>query len=39
MEQVKGPRPSLPAGAWFPVEDGKVDPADPPLLAFEDIAA
>jgi tetratricopeptide (TPR) repeat protein len=38
LDQVKGPKPPLPASMVFPVEDGGVDPANPPLLAFEDIA-
>jgi tetratricopeptide (TPR) repeat protein len=38
LDQVKGPRPPLPESALFPVETVKVDPANPPLLAFEDIA-
>ena len=38
LDQVKGPRPPLPESALFPVETMKIDPANPPLLAFEDIA-
>jgi tetratricopeptide (TPR) repeat protein len=38
MDQIKGPLPPLPAAALFPVEEPKIDPANPPLLAFEDIA-
>jgi tetratricopeptide (TPR) repeat protein len=38
LEQSKQPIPALPAGVLFPVEEAKIDPANPPLLAFEDIA-
>ena len=38
LDQVKGPRPPLPDFALFPVETFKIDPANAPLLAFEDIA-
>jgi tetratricopeptide (TPR) repeat protein len=38
LDTSKQPLRSFPAGVLFPVEDGKVDPANPPLLAFEDIA-
>ncbi len=38
LTQTKGPMPPLPAGTLFPVAEPKVDPANPPLLAFEDIA-
>jgi hypothetical protein len=38
LEQVKGPRPPLPSHVLFEVEEPKIDPAHPPLLAFEDIA-
>ena len=38
LDQVKGPRPPLPDFALFPVETFQVDAANPPLLAFEDIA-
>ena len=38
VEQTKGPPPPVPRTAVFPVEDVQVDPANPPLLAFEDIA-
>jgi tetratricopeptide (TPR) repeat protein len=38
MDRIKGPLPGLPKSALFPVEEPKIDPANPPLLAFEDIA-
>lgn len=38
MDQSKEPIPPLPAGTLFEQEQAKVDPAHPPLLAFEDIA-
>jgi len=38
IDQVKGPPPPIPAGMQFPVEDGKVDPNNPPALGFEEIA-
>src|SRR5215471_1497625 len=38
LEQSKQPMPPLPAGVLFPIEEAHVDPANPPLLAFEDIA-
>ena len=38
MDRIKGPLPALPKSALFPVEEPKIDPANPPLLAFEDIA-
>jgi tetratricopeptide (TPR) repeat protein len=38
LDQVKGPLPPLPASSLFPVAETPVDPANPPLLAFEDIA-
>jgi tetratricopeptide (TPR) repeat protein len=38
LDQVKGPRPPLPESAIFPLETAMVDPANPPLLGFEDIA-
>ena len=37
-ERMKGPLPALPPGTLFPVEELKIDPANPPLLAFEDMA-
>ncbi len=39
LDQIRGPRPPLPETALFPVQTPKIDPANPPLLAFEDIAA
>jgi tetratricopeptide (TPR) repeat protein len=38
LDQIKGPLPPLTQGALFPVEEPRIDPANPPLLAFEDIA-
>lgn len=38
LQEVKGPRPPLPPGTLFPVADANIDPASPPLLAFEDMA-
>jgi tetratricopeptide (TPR) repeat protein len=38
LDQSKQPVPTLPAGVLFPVDEPKIDPANPPLLAFEDIA-
>ena len=38
LQQVKGPKPPFPAGTLFPVAEAKIDPANPPLLDFEDIA-
>jgi tetratricopeptide (TPR) repeat protein len=38
LGQVSGPRPPLPESALFPVETARIDSANPPLLAFEDIA-
>ncbi|HEY1342265.1 MAG TPA: FG-GAP-like repeat-containing protein, partial [Bryobacteraceae bacterium] len=38
LEQTKGPRPPLPANVIFPAAEPKIDPANPPLLAFEDMA-
>ncbi len=38
LDQIKGPLPPLPTASLFPVQHPKVDPANPPLLAFEDIA-
>jgi tetratricopeptide (TPR) repeat protein len=37
VNHFKGPRQPLPAGVLFPVEEPRINPADPPLLAFEDI--
>src|SRR5579884_1055698 len=36
LDQIRGPRPPLPETALFPVQTPKIDPANPPLLAFED---
>jgi len=38
LDLVKGPRPPLTEGTLFPLETARVDPANPPLLEFEDIA-
>jgi tetratricopeptide (TPR) repeat protein len=38
LEQSKEPLRSFPPGVLFPIEETKVDPKNPPLLAFEDIA-
>jgi tetratricopeptide (TPR) repeat protein len=38
LENSKEPLRSFPQGVLFPVEDGGVDPKNPPNLAFEDIA-
>jgi tetratricopeptide (TPR) repeat protein len=38
LDQVKGPVPGFPQGTIFPKEEPKIDPANPPLLAFEDVA-
>src|SRR5260370_19604482 len=38
LDQIKGTPPPLPESVLFPVEESKVDPANPPLLVFEDIA-
>ena len=38
MDRLPGPAPAVPAGMLFPVEEPVIDPAHPPLLAFEDIA-
>ena len=38
LQQVKGPKPPFPAGLLFPVSTPEIDPANPPLLAFEDMA-
>ena len=39
LSQIEGPRPPLPDFALFPLDTHPVDPANAPLLAFEDIAA
>src|SRR5713226_264714 len=38
LGQIEGPRPPLPDFALFPLDTHPVDPANAPLLAFEDIA-
>ncbi len=38
IEQLPGPPPPMPASVQFPVDEPAVDPANPPQLAFEDIA-
>jgi tetratricopeptide (TPR) repeat protein len=38
LDRIPPPLPPLPTANLFPVDPPKVDPADPPLLAFEDIA-
>ena len=38
LNQVEGEKPPLPESAIFPLNTHPVDPANPPLLAFEDIA-
>ena len=38
LDQIKGPKPPLAAALLFPVEPPRIDPANPPLLAFEDMA-
>src|SRR5260370_30427933 len=38
LDQIKGTPPPLPESVLFPGEESEVDPANPPLLAFEDIA-
>jgi tetratricopeptide (TPR) repeat protein len=38
LDQIKGPLPPLPNTVMFPVKQPKVDPANPPKLAFEDMA-
>jgi tetratricopeptide (TPR) repeat protein len=38
LGQIEGPKPPLPDSALFPLETHPVDPANPPLLVFEDIA-
>ncbi|HSU69682.1 MAG TPA: FG-GAP-like repeat-containing protein [Tepidisphaeraceae bacterium] len=39
LDQSKEPLRSFPQGMLFPVQEAQVDPAHPPLLAFEDMAA
>jgi tetratricopeptide (TPR) repeat protein len=38
IDRLPGPPPPLPAAVQFPVDEPSIDPAHPPLLAFEDIA-
>jgi len=38
LDQIQGPVPALNKNVLFPKRDLQVDPANPPLLAFEDIA-
>jgi tetratricopeptide (TPR) repeat protein len=38
LDQIKGPVPSLPKTLLFPVQEPEIDVANPPLLAFEDMA-
>ena len=38
IDQTKERLPPFPEGMLFPVQEPKIDPANPPLLAFEDIA-
>src|SRR5262249_6407413 len=38
LDRLQGPRPPLPASLQFPIEEPAIDPANPPLLAFTDIA-
>ncbi len=38
LDQLQGPPPAMPAAVAFPVDEPAIDPANPPLLAFEDIA-
>jgi tetratricopeptide (TPR) repeat protein len=38
LDQFKGSTPPLPAGSLFDIEEPKIDRANPPTLAFEDIA-
>jgi tetratricopeptide (TPR) repeat protein len=38
LDQSKEPLRTFPPGVLFPIEEAKIDPAHPPLLAFEDIA-
>jgi len=37
-ERMTGTPPALPAAVQFPVDEPAIDPANPPLLQFEDIA-
>ena len=38
LDQLPGTPPAMPAAVQFPVDEPAVDPAHPPLLAFEDVA-
>ncbi len=38
LDRIPGPPPPLPASVQFPVDEPAIDPVNPPLLAFEDIA-
>jgi tetratricopeptide (TPR) repeat protein len=38
LDRIPPPLPPLPTTNLFPVEEPAIDPANPPLLAFEDIA-
>ena len=38
LERLPGPLPALPKGFLFAIEEPAIDPANPPLLAFEDMA-
>jgi tetratricopeptide (TPR) repeat protein len=38
LDQIKGPVPPLPKDSLFEMEEPKVDPANPPMLAFQDVA-
>jgi len=38
LGRVSGPRPPLPSSAVFPAAELTIDPANPPLLAFEEIS-
>ena len=38
MDRLPGPPPAIPAAMQFPVAEPAIDPANPPLLEFEDVA-
>jgi tetratricopeptide (TPR) repeat protein len=38
LDQIKGPIPPLPKDSLFDMEEPKVDPANPPMLAFQEVA-
>jgi tetratricopeptide (TPR) repeat protein len=38
LDRISGPKPPIPADLLFPIDEPRIDPANPPLLAFEDIA-